>query len=277
MITGLELVAFIGAYIVLGGFTFLVSAKYIAAALSAILQKIMPTYTRHLLDYSVGISGASRFLGEDYYDDLPQINAKFIAALIALIVFWVVVLALVSSIFAGAFYHALAKIYTGIAPCPKQSIRHGLGEMWSVYFFYLLISLLIGLILFVTIVAPIGFQAWKNPDDPHFGAIILGSFLFYIFVGLLCTVMVAAITAIVVEGKSAVQAFHRSLNLCKNFKCFIFCSILCYILVLIISMMLINMKLDQLPAIAVQIAITTLAPMKVIQYNNRTGCLVKDG
>jgi hypothetical protein len=81
MITRLELVAFIGAYIVLGGFTFLVSAKYIAAALSAILQKIMPTYTRHLLDYSVGISGASRFLGEDYYDDLPQINAKFIAAL----------------------------------------------------------------------------------------------------------------------------------------------------------------------------------------------------
>ena len=281
MITGLELVAFIGAYIVLGGFTFSVSAKYIVA-ISAILQN-MPNNNRHLLDYSVGIIGASRFLsasrflGEDYYDDLPQINAKFIAALIALIVFWVVVLALVSSIFAGAFYHALAKIYTGIAPCPKQSIRHGLGEMWSVYFFYLLISLLIGLILFVTLVAPIGFQAWKNPDDPHFGAIILGSFLFYIFVGLLCTVMVAAIPAIVVEGKSAVQAFHRSLNLCKNFKCFIFCSILCYILVLIISMMLINMKLDQLPAIAVQIAITTLAPMKVIQYNNRTGCLVKDG
>ena len=81
MITGLQLVAFIGAFAVLGGFTFLVSAKYIAAALSAILQKIMPTYTRHLLDYSVGISGASRFLGEDYYDDLPQINAKFIAAL----------------------------------------------------------------------------------------------------------------------------------------------------------------------------------------------------
>ena len=79
MITGLELVAFIGAYIVLGGFTFLVFAKYIAAII-AMLQN-MPNNTRHLLDYSVGISGASRFLGEDYYDDLPQINAKFIAAL----------------------------------------------------------------------------------------------------------------------------------------------------------------------------------------------------
>ena len=288
MITGLELVAFIGAYIVLGGFTFSVSAKYIVA-ISAILQN-MPNNNRHLLDYSVGIIGASRFLsasrflGEDYYDDLPQINAKFIAALIALIVFWVVVLALVSSIFAGAFYHALAKIYTGIAPCPKQSIRHGLGEMWSVYFFYLLLSLLIGLILFVTLVAPIGFQAWKNPDDPHFRAIILGSFLFIIIMVLLCTVMVAAIPAIVVEGKSAVQAFHRSLNLCKNFMCFIFCSILCYTLVLMISMVLINLILDQLPAIlglighlALQIAITTFAPMQVIQYNNRTGCIVKDG
>ena len=179
-----------------------------------------------------------------------------------------VVLALVSSIFAGAFYHALAKIYTGIAPCPKQSIRHGSGKMWSVYFFHLLLSLLIGLILFVTLVAPIGFQAWKNPDDPHFRAIILGSFLFIIIMVLLCTVMVAAIPAIVVEGKSAVQAFHRSLNLCKNFMCFIFCSILCYTLVLMISMVLINLILDQLPAIlglighlALQIATTTIAPM----------------
>ena len=76
MITGLQLVAFIGASIVLGGFTFafisafavlggfdfLVSAKY-SVAIIAIVQ-IMSNNTRHLLDYSVGISGASRFLRE---------------------------------------------------------------------------------------------------------------------------------------------------------------------------------------------------------------------
>ena len=286
MITGLQLVAFIGASIVLGGFTFafisafavlggfdfLVSAKY-SVAIIAIVQ-IMSNNTRHLLDYSVGISGASRFLSasrfldEDYYADLSEIGAKFIAAMIALIVLWVVVLSLVSSIFAGAFYHALAEIYTGITPSPNKSIRHGLDKMWNVYFFQLLISLLIGLIMFVTLVAPIGFLAWKNPDDSHFEAIILGFVLYITFMVLLSTVMVAAIPAIVVEGKSAVQAFHRSLNLCKSFICFIYCSQICYALVLMISMVLINLILDQLPAIlglighlALQIATTTMAPM----------------
>jgi hypothetical protein len=285
MITGLQLVAFIGASIVLGGFTFafvsafaalggfdfLVSAKYIVVII-AILQN-MPTYTRHLLDYSVGISGASRFLSasrfldEDYYADLSEIGAKFIAAMIALIVLWVVVLSLVSSIFAGAFYHALAEIYTGIAPSPNKSIRHGLDKMWNVYFFQLLISLLIGLSLFVTLVATIGFLlAWK--PAAFLETIILGFVLYITFMVLLSTVMVAAIPAIVVEGKSAVQAFHRSLNLCKSFICFIYCSQICYALVLIISMVLINLILDQLPAIlglighlALQIATTTMAPM----------------
>ena len=297
MITGLQLVAFIGASIVLGGFTFafisafavlggfdfLVSAKY-SVAIIAIVQ-IMSNNTRHLLDYSVGISGASRFLSasrfldEDYYVDLSESEAKyyadlseneakFIAAMIALIVLWVVMLAFVSSIFAGAFYHALAEIYTGITPSPNKSIRHGLDKMWNVYFFQLLISLLIGLIMFVTLVAPIGFLAWKNPDDSHFEAIILGFVLFITFMVLLSTVMVAAIPAIVVEGKLAIQAFHRSLNLCKSFICFIYCSQICYTLVLMISMVLINLILDQLPAIlglighlALQIATTTIAPM----------------
>jgi hypothetical protein len=298
MITGLQLVAFIGASIVLGGFTFafvsafaalggfdfLVSAKYIVVII-AILQN-MPTYTRHLLDYSVGISGASRFLSasrfldEDYYADLSESEAKyyadlseseakFIAAMIALIVLWVVVLSLVSSIFAGAFYHALAEIYTGIAPSPNKSIRHGLDKMWNVYFFQLLISLLIGLSLFVTLVATwtIGFLlAWK--PAAFLETIILGFVLYITFMVLLSTVMVAAIPAIVVEGKSAVQAFHRSLNLCKSFICFIYCSQICYALVLIISMVLINLILDQLPAIlglighlALQIVTTTIAPM----------------
>ena len=283
MITGLQLVAFIGASIVLGGFTFafisafavlggfdfLVSAKY-SVAIIAIVQ-IMSNNTRHLLDYSVGISGASRFLSasrfldEDYYADLSEIGAKFIAAMIALIVLWVVVLSLVSSIFAGAFYHALAEIYTGITPSPNKSIRHGLDKMWNVYFFQLLVSLLIGLSLFVTLVSTIGFLlAWR----PAFETIILGFVLYITFMVLLSTVMVAAIPAIVVEGKSAVQAFHRSLNLCKSFICFIYCSQICYALVLMISMVLINLILDQLPAIlglighlALQIATTTMAPM----------------
>jgi hypothetical protein len=296
MITGLQLVAFIGASIVLGGFTFafisafavlggfdfLVSAKY-SVAIIAIVQ-IMSNNTRHLLDYSVGISGASRFLSasrfldEDYYADLSESEAKyyadlseseakFIAAMIALIVLWVVVLSLVSSIFAGAFYHALAEIYTGIAPSPNKSIRHGLDKMWNVYFFQLLISLLIGLSLFVTLVATIGFLlAWK--PAAFLETIILGFVLYITFMVLLSTVMVAAIPAIVVEGKSAVQAFHRSLNLCKSFICFIYCSQICYALVLIISMVLINLILDQLPAIlglighlALQIVTTTIAPM----------------
>ena len=295
MITGFQLVASIGASIVLGGFTFafisafavlggfdfLVSAKY-SVAIIAIVQ-IMSNNTRHLLDYSVGISGASRFLSasrfldEDYYVDLSESEAKyyadlseneakFIAAMIALIVLWVVVLAFVSSIFAGAFYHALAEIYTGITPSPNKSIRHGLDKMWNVYFFQLLVSLLIGLSLFVPFVATIGYLqlAWK----PTFETIILGFVLYITFMVLLSTVMVAAIPAIVVEGKSAVQAFHRSLNLCKSFICFIYCSQFCYALVLMISMVLINLILDQLPAIlglighlALQIATTVIAPM----------------
>jgi len=207
-----------------------------------------------LLDYSTGISGASRFLG--YYDqdynapnDDFEFDAGFIITLIFMYVLWVVILCLIAAVFAGAFTHTLAEIYAGGTPTLGKSLRHGMGNMCNLFTYHILYILAItGLCFFIGI--PTFMLAFGN-DQPHFGVIFLGYLVLIVVLPALVVIvssgLTAAIPSIVVEKKTAVQAFGRSWALCKNFICFIFCCQFSYNLVVFIVTIVINLVLDHLP------------------------------
>jgi hypothetical protein len=180
-----------------------------------------------LLDYSTGVSGASRLLrgDNDYYDfDFPT---GTIISLIFVFLLWIVVLALVGSIFTGAFSHAVAEIYAGsVDPCSDRSIKFGMKKMCSVFSFQLLLILSIVGIMLVTLVIPIAFEVLE--ESFSLGLLIFSILVYTISMILFGAVMTAAVPSIVVEGKSPVQAYKRSWNLCKNFLCFIVCTIFAY-------------------------------------------------
>jgi hypothetical protein len=271
-ITCLRILAISGTMAILAGFSFAVSMPYIMILVNAIKNN-MPANSRYLLDYSVGVCGASRLLDEDYYpysyytddqigdDALPKIAAKVIITIISLVVLWVVVLSLVTSTFDGAMYHALAQIYAGGAPTPINSVKHGFAKKWSVYGFKLLSSFAIMGLTLVFLGLAYLFQASFD--------LIFASYLVYVIcLVLLSIVCVAAIPAIVVEGISAVQGFKRSFILCKKFICFIFCSELCYQVIFLIAVIILNLIfgqlgnfLDFLGHFAVSIAISSIKPM----------------
>mmetsp|Transcript_19364 Transcript_19364/g.28630 ORF Transcript_19364/g.28630 Transcript_19364/m.28630 type:complete len:372 (+) Transcript_19364:130-1245(+) len=272
IITCLRILAISGTMAILAGFTVVVAMTYITMLVNFI-KNIMPDNSRYLLDYSVGVSGASRLLDapDNYYkyytddqigdDDLPKIAAIGIITIISLVVLWVIMLSLVTSTFDGAMYHALAQIYAGGAPTPINSVKRGFAKKWNVYGFKLLFSCaIIGLTLVVIGLAAL-FQASFS--------LIFASYLVYVicFV-LLSTVCVAAIPAIVVEGISAVQGFKRSLILCKKFICFIFCSELGYRVIFIIAATILNLIFGELGTFleilghfAVSIAFSSIKPI----------------
>ena len=65
-ITCLRILAISGTMAILAGFSFAVAMPYITILVNAIKNN-MPANSRYLLDYSVGVCGASRLLDEDYY------------------------------------------------------------------------------------------------------------------------------------------------------------------------------------------------------------------
>eukprot|EP00979_Chaetoceros_neogracilis_P003919 scaffold687_cov288-Chaetoceros_neogracile.AAC.11 len=237
MITGMQMIASTGVFLVLGALTWLLLDLTLITSILGMLHLMPDSNSRHLLvDYSVGVSGtsrflsaASRFLDQDYYSgygqetNLPDIN---IGALIAMMVVLVVVLSLVGSIFAGAFCHAIAEIYTGVAPSPVNSVRKGMEKMWKVFLFQLILSFLVLLLFIITVVPSV--DIFLREDQPNVAVIILGYISFSVGMVLMITFLVAAIPTIIVEGKNPVEALKRSYHLCKDFFFFIFCSISCF-------------------------------------------------
>eukprot|EP00979_Chaetoceros_neogracilis_P003918 scaffold687_cov288-Chaetoceros_neogracile.AAC.10 len=217
MITGMQMIASTGIFLVLGTLTWLLLDLTLIKYFLGMLHLMPDSNSRHLLvDYSVGVSGtsrflsaASRFLDQDYYSgygqetNLPDIN---IGATIALILVWAVVLSLVGSIFAGAFCHAIAEIYTGVAPSPGNSVRKGMEKMWKVFLFQLILFCLVILLFIITVAASIGIFIWEN--KPNLFVVILGYFSFLIGMVLMTTFLVAAIPTIIVEGKNPIEALR---------------------------------------------------------------------
>lgn len=201
-------------------------------------------FHRSLVDHSVGFNGASRFLDEYYEDmdddEMPDIfSTQTILVLLSLFLLWIIVLSLVSSLGAGAFYHALGIIYTGGFPSVKESISRGVSRMWSVYFFSLLYSLAIVVLLLLMVGLP--------AQGGNVGTILLGYIFFIITMVLFDSLMTAAKPSIVVERQSAVKAFQRSFELCKGFLCFIFCTELSFTLTMFLVGILTNLIFGHLP------------------------------
>ncbi len=244
---------FIVAAIMLFGITFLAAAAYLQTVLSMVqnLQN-QGGFARHLLDYSTG-TGVNRVL-EQYYgidvdDDefeMPDLfSVEFIMTMIFMYLIWVVTLALISSVFQGAFTHTLAEIYAGGTPTVSKSIRHGMSKMCNLFLYSLLFMLAVTglglLILLPTFLLALG------DDQPNIGGIFLGILIFIVAVVIFSSALAAAVPSIVVESKTATQAFGRSWALCKNFICFIFCSQFSYHVVAMIVSVFINNILDHLP------------------------------
>lgn len=263
--------SFVAAGLVLVLVTFIAAASYIQTFM-AMLKNLQDQggYGRHLLDYSTGISGASRLLG--YYDqdynaiDDFEFDAAFIITMIFMYVLWVVILCLIAAAFAGAFTHTLAEIYAGGTPTLGKSLRHGMGNMCNLFTYQILVILAItGLSLLIGV--PTYKLAFGN-DQPNIGALFLGALVWIVVLVIVSAGLTAAVPSIVVEKKTAVQAFGRSWALCKNFLCFIFCCQFSYNLVVFIVTVVINLVLDHLPGflsvighLCVSILSSSIAPV----------------
>lgn len=238
VISFLGLCTITGVFLILGGLTFAIFSKYIFHIVESIMDN-MPNQGimihRNLLDFSLGVSGASRFLmGEEprYQNKIPYIppdgdgdsSVDIILAVLGMVVVWTVVLSLVTSTFEGATNHALGQIYAGSSPIPFQCIEHGYKNKWNLYFYQVLISFIVIFLAFVTLGTAPMMMANGTMTTDDFGAIVLGGLTYIVLMVLLRTLTVAAAPSIVIEGKSASQGLLRSLDLCRKFIFFIFCT-----------------------------------------------------
>lgn len=285
-LAGVQILSFIGAFIVLSIFSVLIAGSYIATIYSALSKANYYLYkyynggnNRNLMDYSVdysvGFSGASRLIERtrslgynygNYYDYLPALDAKFIATLVVLYLAWFVVMSLVGSIYAGAFSHAIAEIYSGSTPTVRTSVKRGVNKMRQVFIFQVLYGLLITGFLLVTVVAPFVYDAISGVH--HYLLIVLGTIGFILLTCILAAALTAAVPSIIVEGKSGVEALKRSLSLCKEYMGLILCTQLCFHVGLAIVMSVINAFLQYLPSflsnigeLVMQIAISIVGPI----------------
>lgn len=273
LLTLAQIGSFAVAVFVLVLVTYIAAASYIQTFM-AILNNLqnLGGYGRHLLDYSTGISGASRLLGyygqdQDYNanDDL-EFNAGFIITMIFMYILWVIIICLIVGVFVGAFTHTLAEIYAGGTPTLGKSLRHGMGNVCNLFTYQILVILAItGLSFLIGI--PTFLLALAN-DPPNYGVFFLGALVFIVVLAIVPAGLMAAIPSIVVEKKTAVQAFGRSWALCNNFICFILSCQFTYTLVLMIVMIVIDMVLNKLPVffsflghLCVSILTSSIAPV----------------
>lgn len=258
-----QMISMFSTIIVLGFISFIIAATYIFA-LMAVVQKQMSSDTgnwgRHLFDYSVNMSGASRLLdqtswslngyyegNDDDFDMADIFSAKLVLTIVGMYISWIIILSAVASIFVGAFIHTLAEIYSGGTPIVSKSIRHGISKVGSVMLCQFIILFTITVIALVTTGLPIYFGIFEHLDSPHVGIVILGVLVFIFTLAILNSLLAAVVPAIVVERKSAVEALKRSWYLCKGFLGMIFCSQFCYNAMLMTTAIVVDMALSALP------------------------------
>lgn len=244
-----QLLSLAAAVTVLALVTSLAAAGYIMSMMKAInhLTGNGGGAGRSLVDYSAGFHGASRLLDGNYdFDDMDDdlsnlFTSETIAVLAVVFILWAVTLSLVTSLYTGTFYHALGNIYTGGFPSVKESMSRGMSQMWSLYLYTLMVSLIIVALFLLMVLLPL--------KSLNFGVIFLGLLMFIVSVVLLVSLMAGAAPSIIVERRSATQAFGRSLDLCRSFIGFIFCTQFCYGLAIIVLSVVLNIFFTHLPGV----------------------------
>lgn len=228
---------------------------------------------RQLLDYSSGVSGASRLLSgvsrglEQYYDyggddgtAIPNFDVvKLVATLVFVFIIMMVAISFAASVFTGSQTHAVGEIYAGNTPDFRTSFERGWARKWTVLAYQILYGILSFSIFMVTFIIPFLFEVKHdideaggdpnniNPMDLISGALLFGIITVIIFV-VLSSLLAASIPAMIVENKSALQAFKRSYELCKGYICFIFCTMCCCNVLLAFVMQIANILSSKLPA-----------------------------
>jgi len=219
---------------------------------------------RHLVEYMVG-SGTTRVLdnmdgggndNQNFYDIMIEYGPQ----IVVLIVIAMISLSSVMCTFVGAMAHTAAEAYSGDTPEACKSIRFGWSHKLQIYIFQIITLF----VLFVVLVCSI-FVGIASANGFVCFLIMLAVLAFIIFFG---TVMVAVIPAIIVEGKSSIDAIRRSYDLCQGEFWFIFCTNFCIQLSLIVLLIAIHTILKILPDViailvnlGINILVSVMSPM----------------
>jgi len=260
LINLLNVVSLIGVYIVLGIFAAVVFAQMIADIKSATsdMQSSDMGNGRHLVNYMVG-SGTTRaldYMNDNAYDNQNQTSGfdfdafskfsdiimTYIGQIVVSLIIIITVVSLVTSTFVGAMTHAAAEAYSGDTPEACKSIRFGWYHKWQIYIYQILVLFLV----FAVFMCP--FLLFIASDSSWFG-FVLTMLAAIAFITFFVTVMVAAIPAIIVEGKSSTAAIRRSYDLCKEEFCFICCNNFCTTFLYIVLMIVMDKILSIFPAV----------------------------
>lgn len=215
---------------------------------------------------------SSRMLSEGYYpkyDPYYGINIGAMVISVVLILLSVaLVLSFITSVFGGAFVHAVGEIYAGHTPIVKNSLQRGWMRKWSVFGYHILLGLLDFAVLLVTFFLPIYLELKKieveienNPGEsldfpPLLPPIIAGIFS-AIILGIIVILLTAAVPAIMIENKSIVASFKRSFELCKENLCLIFLTMFVFFILQQVIGWIVQLIFGSLPAFIFTVAALT--------------------
>lgn len=215
---------------------------------------------------------SSRMLSEGYYpkyDPYYGINIGAMVISVVLILLSVaLVLSFITSVFGGAFVHAVGEIYAGHTPIVKNSLQRGWMRKWSVFGYHILLGLLDFAVLLVTFFLPIYLELKKieveienNPGEsldfpPLLPPIIAGIFS-AIILGIIVILLTAAVPAIMIENKSIVASFKRSFELCKENLCLIFLTMFVFFILQQVIGWIVQLIFGSLPAFLLTVATLT--------------------
>lgn len=166
---------------------------------SVAVLHVVPIFAFALLTYACIVSGA------DLDGGAPGI-------LIGIL--WFVGVPLLLSTYAGAMCHYVAMIYAGeTSPSVMESAKRGFGKKWSVFCVVALSFLVLAAMTIVTFARIFTHHGVDGMLDVVF------IIAYCISAVCVCGITGVAVPVIVIEGKSPMQAFKRSMNLCKRYFC----------------------------------------------------------
>jgi len=263
---------------------------------------------RHLLDYTTRFSGASRLLqyynneeedydgnynsdyGRDSYPDSDAsspIGISLIGTMLAVSFLWILAIPLVLILCSGAIVHAVAEVYAGNTPVPRSSIKRGWEKKWTVFGYQIILGSSIFMLIVVTFMLPVFFDiqyvlnlAEGDLESGNFiesvnviyirvfKVVMITGLVFFIIMVIIRSLLQAAVPAMIVEHKSATDAFKRSFELCKKYICFIFCTNFCFQFIMFVGIVIVNLILDKLPSffsvighLATNVISTSISPI----------------
>lgn len=196
-------------------------------------------------------------------------TGSMVVTFIALYIFFIALMVLISSTFQGATIRAVADIYAGSQPAVGASLKVGWKNMWRISCFGLVLAGFY--VVFTIVLFGIAAVVYQLTGLLFF---FLWFFLYVVILTLASSSMIAGQPMIIIEHKSVKEALIGSWNLCKSSLCFIFCSTFCFGLLEMICRMVFRLILGSLvsgadPAVAGGILVVSsmLVSLMIVPLN----------